>query len=70
MFGTGSEAVQIEANAWYFGGTEWYPLYQRIQKPDGTTAFQKWKKAFISTGGYAAYLLPEGRGYVYKLQYQ
>ena len=70
MFGSGSEVVQIEANAWYFDGTEWYPLYQRIQRPDGTTAFQKWKKAFISTGGYSAYLLPEGRGYVYKLTYQ
>jgi hypothetical protein len=69
-YGTGADAVPIEANAWYFDGAEWHPLYQAIRNEDGTVGFQKWKKAFISTSGYTAYLLPEGRGYVHKLEYQ
>ncbi len=68
-YGTGEDAVPLEANAWYFDGSEWHALAHPVRKLDGTVGCVKWKKAYLSQTGYTAYLLPEGTGYVHKMAY-
>ena len=68
-YGEGTNAVPLEANAWYFDSREWHPLAQPVRNLDGTVGCVKWKKAYISETGYTAYLLPDGAGYAYKMAY-
>ncbi len=68
-YGTGEDAVPLEANAWYFDGSEWHALAHPVRKLDGTVGCVKWKKAYLSQTGYTAYLLPEGTGCVHKMAY-